>query len=81
MVLVSVFSVLFHEALLFSPVLLKHVCAITTASHLEMFFDMLQSMLRLKLLRHGDAINDEVWKLLRLVRPHPPKCGPEALRY
>lgn len=81
MVLVSVFSVLFHEALVFSPILLKHVYAIITASHLKMFFDMLQSMLRLKLLRQGDTINDEVWNVLRPVRPHPPKCGPEALRY
>ncbi|XP_048556174.1 uncharacterized protein LOC125536917 isoform X1 [Triticum urartu] len=40
----------------------------------------IQSMLRLKLLRHGDAINDEVCNLLRPVRPHPPKCRPEALR-
>uniref|UniRef100_A0A453BFR0 Uncharacterized protein n=1 Tax=Aegilops tauschii subsp. strangulata TaxID=200361 RepID=A0A453BFR0_AEGTS len=40
----------------------------------------IQSMLRLKLLRHGDAINDEVWNLLRPVRPHPPKCRPEASR-
>ncbi|KAM0860187.1 hypothetical protein ACQ4PT_046703 [Festuca glaucescens] len=38
----------------------------------------IQSMLRLKLLRQGDTINDEVWNLLRPVRPHPPRCGPEA---
>uniref|UniRef100_A0ACD5ULD6 Uncharacterized protein n=1 Tax=Avena sativa TaxID=4498 RepID=A0ACD5ULD6_AVESA len=38
----------------------------------------IQSMLRLKLLRQGDTIKDEVWNLLRPVRPHPPRCGPEA---
>ncbi|XP_010238034.1 uncharacterized protein LOC100846253 isoform X2 [Brachypodium distachyon] len=38
----------------------------------------IQSMLRLRLLRQGDTVNDEVWNLLRPVRPYPPKCGPEA---
>ncbi|KAL5198123.1 hypothetical protein ABZP36_001635 [Zizania latifolia] len=38
----------------------------------------IQSMLRLRLLRQGVKVKDEVWTLLRPVRPHLPKCQPEA---
>ncbi|TVU39042.1 hypothetical protein EJB05_12444, partial [Eragrostis curvula] len=33
----------------------------------------IQSMLRLRLLRQGGAVEDDVWALLRPVRPHQPK--------
>nr|CAB3457996.1 unnamed protein product [Digitaria exilis] len=50
---------------------------------IQMLFHILQSMLRLRLLRQRGTVEDELWTLLKPVRPHQPKHVPEnnTLRY
>jgi protein neuralized len=48
------------------------------SANIVMLFDTLQSMLRLRLLRQGFKVKDEVWTLPKPVRPRLPKHEHEA---